>query len=218
MRVDFKQVEELIGERVAVHCDTEEKAKDLLRRLHTLGGKWATKPSLLDDTSYEVYEKETCYNISNLSELVFGSVSTFEFKGFRVFNYEITEEEEDGLKVHELIEGVEYGIVDTGYENEDFNIKVRVMFGVLQVKSKDSENGWADSRDSYNYIKSLRFKELDFSPGIEERYYYPNHEIEGLSKSMLWLNDEIDNRIKRNVGVYRTRELAIEKAKEMGWS
>lgn len=46
---------------LAIHCDTEEKAKDLLKAFDKLGKKWFSKTSYLEDTNWDFYECYTCY-------------------------------------------------------------------------------------------------------------------------------------------------------------
>lgn len=47
--------------KIAVHCDTEEKAKDFLKSCHARGMSWCSGGSLLSHTSWEEYQKDTCY-------------------------------------------------------------------------------------------------------------------------------------------------------------
>lgn len=46
-------------QRLAIHCDTEEKAKKLLKTFDKLGKKWCDGDSYLDD-SY--YMQDACYD------------------------------------------------------------------------------------------------------------------------------------------------------------
>ena len=45
----------------AVHCDTEEKAKELLKSAHDFGWKWRGGESLIEEKYWWVSEEETCY-------------------------------------------------------------------------------------------------------------------------------------------------------------
>lgn len=45
---------------LAIHCDTEEKAKKLLKAFDKLGKKWCDGDSYLDDDCY--YRRDTCYD------------------------------------------------------------------------------------------------------------------------------------------------------------
>lgn len=47
--------------KIAVHCKTEEEAKDFCRQMHGHGMKWCTGKSYMEKTNYEEYKGETCY-------------------------------------------------------------------------------------------------------------------------------------------------------------
>ena len=47
--------------KIAVHCKTEEEAKDFCKRMHEHGMKWCTGKSYMGKTNYEEYKEGTCY-------------------------------------------------------------------------------------------------------------------------------------------------------------
>ena len=47
--------------KIAVHCKTEEEAKDFCKQMHEHGLKWCNGYSYILKTYYETYEKRTCY-------------------------------------------------------------------------------------------------------------------------------------------------------------
>ena len=47
--------------KIAVHCKTEEEAKDFCKRMHEHGMKWRDGGSYLECTEYGKYLSETCY-------------------------------------------------------------------------------------------------------------------------------------------------------------
>lgn len=47
--------------KIAVHCKTEEEAKDFCERMHEHGMEWRDGDSYLEYTGYEKYLSETCY-------------------------------------------------------------------------------------------------------------------------------------------------------------
>lgn len=49
------------GNKIAVHCKTEEEAKDFCRQMHEHGMKWCTGKSYMKKTNYKEYKEETCY-------------------------------------------------------------------------------------------------------------------------------------------------------------
>lgn len=50
-----------IGNKIAVHCKTEEEVVDFCKQMHEHGMKWCTGKSYMEKTNYEEYKGETCY-------------------------------------------------------------------------------------------------------------------------------------------------------------
>ena len=47
--------------KIAVHCKTEEEAKDFCKQMHEHGMKWCDGESYLKNTNYNVHNEGTCY-------------------------------------------------------------------------------------------------------------------------------------------------------------
>lgn len=47
--------------KIAVHCKTEEEAKDLCRKMHEKGMKWCDGENLLENTVWHIHGEKTCY-------------------------------------------------------------------------------------------------------------------------------------------------------------
>lgn len=47
--------------KIAVHCKTEEEAKDFCKQMHEHGMKWCSGKSYMEKTNYKDYKGETCY-------------------------------------------------------------------------------------------------------------------------------------------------------------
>ena len=48
--------------KIAVHCKTEEEAKDFCKQMHEHGLKWCSEISYIKDTYFEVYKSRTSYD------------------------------------------------------------------------------------------------------------------------------------------------------------
>nr|DAD73250.1 MAG TPA: hypothetical protein [Siphoviridae sp. ctxBC2] len=68
--------------KIAVHCKTEEEAKDFCRQMHGHGMKWCNGESYLKNTNYNVHHEGTCYYGS-------GEYSSRDFA--EKYNYKILE-------------------------------------------------------------------------------------------------------------------------------
>ena len=52
-------------EKLAIHCDTEEKANKLLKAFDKLGKEWKSGQSYLKNILWYSYQDKTCYDNSN---------------------------------------------------------------------------------------------------------------------------------------------------------
>lgn len=70
-------------EKIAVHCKTEEEAKDFCREMHERGMKWYSEETCLNRTHYDIYKEKTCYYAD-------GEYSRLEFaeeKGYAILEW-----------------------------------------------------------------------------------------------------------------------------------
>lgn len=94
--------------KLAIHCDTEEKANILLKVFDKLGKKWCSGVSYLEDNNWETSKEETCYSNK-------GAYCTKEFylnKNYKVYEFEdviLKEYLNDNVKKVFEILGVEPG-------------------------------------------------------------------------------------------------------------
>lgn len=68
--------------KIAVHCKTEEEAKDFCRQMHEHGMKWCTGNSYMEKTNYKKYKGGTCY-------VGFGMFSSYRY--YNIEGYTILE-------------------------------------------------------------------------------------------------------------------------------
>ena len=67
--------------KIAVHCKSEEEAKDFCKRMHEHGMKWCSGESYLKETNYKFCEEEICY--------IKGEFSPYQY--YKSNGYEILE-------------------------------------------------------------------------------------------------------------------------------
>lgn len=78
---------------IAVHCDTEDKAKALLRQLDAVGVTWSSGACLTDFTAYEIYKELTCYMVDKAG-LGYCTLSYFEDKEIPVIPFDFISHED----------------------------------------------------------------------------------------------------------------------------
>ena len=49
------------GNKIAVHCKTDEEAKDFCKQMHEKGMRWSDGETLLENTVWYVHSEKTCY-------------------------------------------------------------------------------------------------------------------------------------------------------------
>lgn len=78
-------------EKLAIHCNTKEKAEKLLKGFDKLDKKWFSGASYLEINHWDVYEEYTCYNNIN-------GYSCFDWhkeKDYKIYEFDEVDLEED---------------------------------------------------------------------------------------------------------------------------
>lgn len=95
------------SKKIAIHCDTEEKAQKLCEAFDKMGKKWRLGQSYLEDNAWRKYKKDTCYT----NDGFFYETSWLLFDDFKIYEFDdvIFEEEKNKMddkvkKVFELLE------------------------------------------------------------------------------------------------------------------
>ena len=122
------------------------------------------------------------------------------------------------LKFTDLMEDVEYYLLDE-HGNKSPH-KYKKLKGLLYVKISGH---YTDTRIPINHVLKSTFVKCEWMPIFGEVYYFPNfmsYDIDdsSLYDSAIWEGIGFDIQVQRNVGIYRTKEEAIAKSKELGWT
>lgn len=70
-KITLQEFFEMPEGTVCIHCDTEEKAKQLCEAFHKLGKKWGNGISYADETYWGTHEETVYYNDGMISELAY---------------------------------------------------------------------------------------------------------------------------------------------------
>jgi hypothetical protein len=82
---------DLVGKRIVIHCDTEEKAIQIIRYFEDNGIVWKKTFKPTEDNNWHIYEKESCYSLAwdwGLENLHYSSRDYFIKKHYRVVKFE----------------------------------------------------------------------------------------------------------------------------------
>lgn len=140
--------------RIAVHCKTEEEAKDFCKQMHEHGMAWRDGESYLECTEYGKYLSETCYTGTR----GFAYYDFYKDKGYEILewsdymNKEFTEADlKDGMVVK--------------YRNGDKRMVIN--------EALIGEDGYADRYCFREDLTHRYFKDLDIV-GVYEIQEYSN--------------------------------------------
>lgn len=124
--------------KIAVHCKTEEEAKDFCERMHEQGMKWRSGESYLKNTNYNTHHEGTCYYGS-------GEYSSRDFA--EKYNYKILECG-DYMQKKFTKSDLKDGMV---VEYNDNSFGIRLVVGDFLI----GEDGYADLGDYNENLKSV---------------------------------------------------------------
>lgn len=80
------------GEKVAVHCDTEEKAKAFLSLAKSFGYKWSDGRDLDTGTFWINYKDDLCFSMDYfLIGFIVGGVEIHKQEGYKIVEFELDE-------------------------------------------------------------------------------------------------------------------------------
>lgn len=91
-------LERLAINNIAIYCNTEEKANDLLGYLDSLGIKWESGSSLLNYNRWEERKEDTCYDFYNKG-IGFGDYSFYKNDGYKIIEWEIADKKTRGFEI-----------------------------------------------------------------------------------------------------------------------
>ena len=116
---------------------------------------------------------------------------------------------------------------------EEFKVRIvndnklrRISINGLEVKIRHNENG--DIWDEWITVntnelellltKQIRIIRINFVPEIGDKYYFLSLSSPLGYESLIFRNDEIDNKVIRRSVVYETEEEVDEVVYQMGWN
>lgn len=71
-------------EDLAIHCNTEEKAKQLLKAFDKMGKKWCDEDSYIGNNYWYDKKENTCYSNNN----EYGSIDWYKEYDYKVYEFE----------------------------------------------------------------------------------------------------------------------------------
>ena len=120
--MNFNWEEFKASDNIAVHCKTEEEAKDFCKQMHEHGMKWTNGESYLKTTNWgNNYEEETCYEADG----TYADAEYYEKENYTILewsNYMNAEKENNmNLELNNLTEEQKQQIIELAKKFEQEN-------------------------------------------------------------------------------------------------
>lgn len=158
--------------KIAVHCDTEEKANDFLKECNKQGITWTDGDKTTEINCWFWHEKNTSYACScGKSKLVFDFLEYHKDKGLEIIKWEIDKMKE--LTFKEVIANIKEGQI---WESDIKIIKCSNN-GNISVRSKSDINSQIMNFNKDNLYK-LKREEYTFQEAFKA--YEEGKEIENI--------------------------------------
>lgn len=71
-------------EKLAIHCDTEEKAKTLLKVFDDDGYRWVEENRYTDESYWYVFKEDTCYS----NECLYCRIGFYQEMHYKIIEFE----------------------------------------------------------------------------------------------------------------------------------
>lgn len=129
--------------KIAVHCKTEEEAKDFCKQMHEHGMKWCDGENLLENTVWYIHGEKTCY-VYGVSFAPYGWTTK---RGYRILEWSDYMQEEFTKADLKSGMAVEYKCKDSGKRMVVGNMLIgEDGSNALEFYKDDLTDGDAESR------------------------------------------------------------------------
>ena len=218
-----------------MRCKTEEEAKEFCRLMHEDGRKWFSGDSYLEIINWGDYKSATCYNFNDGT---FGRKDCFIRRHYTILKWVDFKKEpvkewvtalkyefatnlptftEDTLRGYKsiYIDGVTIAIpmetpvgIARKHPNDEFDAEIGEALAYFRMEGQEESRVWFDEVCSTTE---------QWKPKQGERYWYISSISEKGVSTFRWENDNVDNSLLSRNLVFKTKEKAIAKTRELGW-
>jgi hypothetical protein len=163
--------QKIIQPETVVHCDTEEKANNLLAWAHGEGLKWRTDSSYEDENYYEHFLDQTCYN---LYVGKYAEYDYYKYEGFIILKYEAVLLNSVSTSLSE-----DYLVIDsTGEHILTSDTLGKIKFGETELSSFTVNFTWHYDNSADIKTGKIDIDAESFNQACEKaKLHYPNMEI-----------------------------------------
>lgn len=141
-------INKFMNNKIAIHCNTREKANDFSKFLDSFGITWSSKTSPIEHNYWEVYKEDTCYTVYNI--LYYCNVDYYRDKGCKIYEWEIINENK--------VLGTKFKHGKVYKDNIGIKYKLNEN-GIIMFYNK-SRGKWVESIETYNFFARNTFEEV----------------------------------------------------------
>ena len=151
-----RSIEGLINKKIAIHCDTEEKANEFLKKLDTVDVIWGNGSRAIDGNEHNAYAEDTCYDMENGKDwLSYGSQQFYlSDRMMMIYKYKLDSEVTE-FKVGDKVKVENVNHMEISL-NSDMKEMLDEVFTIKSITDKGNytveENRWIWGRSNLQLI------------------------------------------------------------------
>ena len=166
---------------VAIHCETQNDAKEFLKFLSDIGIRWNGGNFIdINETYYDEYKDETCYTYLN-SGIVFATDDFYRNRDYNVIKFSyIKDFVGDSMKLYTLTEN---GIIEGDIITKNVEVPVNDTVETYFMKLNDGSVVEIDVDELKEFVLSKKKEnkivyigEIDLGTGMMCMYLYSDNE------------------------------------------
>ena len=194
-----------------MHCKTKEEAIEFCKLMHEDGRTWTSKESYEKENYWETHKQHTCYAF-NYGQFCYkesyidDGYLVLEWEDFTTATRETIVYKLSGYDVEVALEEMRIDYTEEQLHNiieyiDEHSLDIpwtEYMIPTIEMAIEDGVMG-----------------NVPYNPEEGDMYYYPSFDICTMWLNGIWDDTKKDENTKKAVGVYRTKEEAIAKAKEL---
>lgn len=218
--------DEFRNEKIAVWCDTEEKAREFIKECHSRNLRWGFSR---DTTNYDTYKTNTCYvyNFESKEAIEFSNSLFYKRAGFKIIKWE---SEKMKFKVGDKVRAIDDRYTFTNKENGFIGEVVELIdetsptgYKDLMVQDLNGSLTYKVNSSHFELVEEpteFTFQEVIARIKVGETYqsiYYTSNiqEITKNKKGKLLLNLSPCRHIKDEVHIISEIKFKLQEPKKM---
>lgn len=175
MKFDFDKY----NGKYAMHCKTEEEAKEFCNVMHDAGMKWYSGKSYIDHANWDYFEDATAYNF-NVG--MFGPVELYQDNGYTILEWSDFREEKEMTKKE-----LKTGMLAEYRDGDKRMVLLDTPVGDVLI----SDTGWGDLDNHRDDLCHEFDEQLDIVALYEPRYKGQMAQLSWDEQKCIWRRSEV---------------------------